>query len=114
MPEPYEMTLKQYRANDSAEIRREYGITVAEYEEWYPYRELRSQWIEACQNAVEIKRIVLKSAVMDALVREIGEAKVLYIFRGPRMDMWPKGYDLPSVRRTPMVKLYQPRRRRAS
>lgn len=102
MTEIYEMTLRQYRAKDSIEIRREYNITVVEYEIWYPYRDLRDQWIKACQNAVEIKRIILKPTVMDALVREIGESKVLYIFRGPRMDMWPKGYFLPSIRRKPI------------
>lgn len=110
----YELTLKQCRSLLSRATRREYGITVAAFEEWYPYRDTRQAWIAACQDAVETMRVALRPTVMDALVREIGEAKVLYVFRGPRMAVWPKGYMLPTVRRQALVKLHQPRRRGAA
>ena len=107
----WQMTFKQERARQSLETREEYRITVATFEDLYPERDSRNNWIDAVCDAVE-RGSVLKPTVLDALVEEIGEAKVLYVFRGPRMAAWPEGYMLPSVRREPKRKLLRYANRR--
>jgi hypothetical protein len=97
MPDPHEMTWRQYRDAQREAVRAEYDCTHAEAADCRPDERMMTEWLREIVKAAEGGKPISRRILDD-----IANAGMWFQFRRDARDYnVPEGYMIPEIRKTP-------------